>query len=80
MTEILTHQSYVLHSWGGRLFSGGKFTEASVRRADRCSDFFSTQTLGELKFFAGGRSCFFWQKCEEESGGQVRGQTLIIDV
>ena len=29
-----------------RLFSGGKFTEVSVGKADRRSDFFSSQTLG----------------------------------
>ena len=34
-----------------RLSSGVKFTEVSVRRADRRRDFFSSETLGEVKFF-----------------------------
>ena len=33
-------------------------TRVSVWRADRSSDLFSSQTLGELKFFAGDRCCF----------------------
>ena len=42
----------------GRLFSGGKFTEVSVQRADGCGDLFSSQTLGELKFLACDRRRF----------------------
>ena len=45
--------------------------------ADRRSDLFSIQTLGELKFFASDRHCFFGQKCDEESVGQAGGQKLI---
>lgn len=37
---------------------GGKFTEVFVRRANCHRDFFSTQTLCEVKFFAGDRRCF----------------------
>ena len=40
------------------MFSGGQFTEVSVGRSDHCWDLFSTQTLGELKFFASDRRCF----------------------
>ena len=40
----------------GRLFSGGKFTEVSVRRADGLGELFSSQALGE--FFAGDKGCF----------------------
>ena len=43
------------HSRGQRLFSGGKFTEVSVWRADHHCDLFSSQTPSELKFFAGDR-------------------------
>ena len=35
--------------------------------------FFSTQTLGELKFV----TCFFGQKCDKESERQVGGQKLL---
>ena len=41
-----------------RLFSGGKLTEVSVRRADCHGDLFSSQTLGELKFLDRDRRCF----------------------
>ena len=38
-----------------RLSSGVKFTDVSVRRADPRGDFFSSETLGEVRFFAGDR-------------------------
>ena len=59
---------WLCHSRGRRLFSGGKFPEVSVQRADGRSDLFSSQTLSELKLFAGD---FFEQKYEEESGVQA---------
>ena len=66
------------HSQGERLFSGGKFTEDSVGRADSHCDFFSTQTLvtdtGE--FFAGDRQ-FFGQKRDYELVGQAGEQMLL---
>ena len=37
--------------------------------------FFSTQTLGDLKFSAGGRRCFLGSKYDEESARQTGGQT-----
>ena len=55
----------------------GKFTEVSVVRADHCRDLFSSQTLGELKFFCRGQTLFFEQKCEEESVGQAGGQAIL---
>ena len=45
--------------------------EVSARRADGRGDLFSSQTFSELKFCAGDRRCFFKEKCEEESGGQM---------
>ena len=43
---------WLFHSWGQRLFSGGKFPKVSVRRAGGRGDLFSSQTRGKLKFFA----------------------------
>ena len=56
------------------MFSRGKFSKVSVWRADHHCDLFSSQTLGELKFIAGDRCCFFGQKCDEETVGQAEGQ------
>ena len=44
------------HSWGRRLFSGGKFTE--VWGADLRGDLYQHKHLSELKCFAGDRSCY----------------------
>ena len=52
------------------LFSGAKFPEVSVWRADGRSDLFSSQTLCELKWFAGDRRFF-------ELVGQTGGQTPL---
>ena len=62
-------------------FSGGKFAEVSVGRADRGNDFFQDsnhhntsgrrQTHGEFKFFARERSFFSGQKCDKKSIGQT---------
>ena len=46
------------NSQGWRPFSGGKFPEVSVRRADSRGYLFSSQILSELKFFADDRRCF----------------------
>ena len=62
----------VSHSQGQRLFSGGKFTEVSVRRADHRRDFFHHKHLVS-KVFAGNRCCFFGWKCDEESVEQMGG-------
>ena len=56
------------------LFSGGKFPEVLVSRADGRSDLFSSQTLAELKFCR-LQTLFFGQKCEEKSVGQAGGWT-----
>ena len=50
------------HSRGQRLFSGAKFTDISVQRADHHSDLISSQTFYELKLFAGDRRCFSGRK------------------
>ena len=58
---------------GTRLFSGGKFTEVSVGRADHRGDFYQHNHFSELKVFAGDR-------CQESVGqsvGQAGGQTLL---
>ena len=41
---------WLCHSQGGILFSGGKFNDVSVRRADRHSDFFQDNTVAVLNF------------------------------
>ena len=52
---------------GWRLLSGGKFTEVSVWRADRCGDLFSSQTLRELKFFCPFQA-EMWQRVSRTGG------------
>ena len=49
ITMINPDDVWLVHSRGGMLFSGGKFTEVSVRRADRRSDFFSKTSATTMK-------------------------------
>ena len=68
---------------GQRLFSGGKFTEVSVWRAD-ChpdnSNYNNTNTCW-VKVFCRWQTLLFGQKCDKDSrgqaGGQTGGQTLL---
>ena len=68
---------WLCHSRGTRLFSWGKFSEVSVRRADCRGDLFLSQTIGELKFFACDRRCFraemWWRVCR--TGSRTGGRT-----
>ena len=69
---------WLCHSWVRRMFSGGKFTEVSVCKADCRGDFvFNTITWVSQNFLLVTDR----QKCEEESvgqtGGQIGWQTLL---
>ena len=64
------------HWQGRRLFSGGKFLEVSIGRADGHSDLFSSQ-IQWVKVFCRWQALFFGQKCDEESVGQAGGWTLL---
>ena len=59
----------VAHSLGRRLFSGGKFPDVSVQRADGRGD------LEWVNVFCRWQMLFSGQKCEEELVGQAGGQT-----
>ena len=57
------------------LSSRVKFTEVSVRRPDRQRYFFSSETLGEVKFFLPVTDTE--QKCDKESVGWAVGRVLL---
>ena len=67
---------WLCHSQGQRLFSRGKFTEVSVRRADRRRFFFIINTWW-VKVFYRWQTLFFGQKCDSELVGQTGGRMLL---
>ena len=57
---------------------GGKFTEVSVRRADRRGDLFSS--LCEFNFFAGDGPCFSCTERVGRTGGRTEASPPISAV
>ena len=69
---------WLCHSRLRRLFSKRKFTEVSVWKADHCSDFFFfIINTWWVEFCCQWQTLIFGQKCDQESVGQVGGQTLL---
>ena len=68
---------WLCHSWGHRLFTGGKFTEVLQKGLPLRWFIFITNTQW-VKVFCRCQRLFYRQKCDEESVGQVGEHIYLL--